>query len=63
MDEGRERVAEPRVDVGGRACREQVVDELVGDMFDGRAGLLRPSRRKPPLDGAASNSVQSADHW
>ncbi len=58
MDEGRERVTEPRVDVGGRACPEQVVDELVGDMFDGRARLLRPSRREPPLDGAASNSVQ-----
>ena len=61
MDEGRKRVAEPRVDVGGRACPEQVVDELVGDMFDGRARLLRPSRREPPLDGAASTVCGSAD--
>ena len=42
MDEVRERMAEPRVDVGGRACREQVVDELVGDMFDETAGLVAP---------------------
>ena len=42
MDEGRKRVAEPRVDVGWRSCREQVVDELVGDMFDERARPVEP---------------------
>ena len=57
MYEVRERLAEPRVDVGGWAGREQVVDELVGDTFDERPGLFRPSRREPPLNGAASKSV------
>jgi hypothetical protein len=58
MYEVREGVAEPRVNVGGRSSREQVAHELVGDVFDERPCLFSPSRRKPPLDGAASNSVK-----
>ncbi len=57
MHEVRKRLAELREDVGWWSCREQVVEELIGDAANERPSHLRPSLRKPSLNSPAPTCV------